>query len=212
MTKKPIKLPPGLPGESDVIKNDAPGVLFVKERTRGMTVAEARMQVRAKEAQLLEDAVALAHMVDGATTTDTPVEQAHENAGRTLAEAVQAAVVGGAGMTKITFSDTEGPKVEHVPNCAVNTPDPHVPWPDPRPEPASDAHGMDFGDAIRCMKRGQRVARASRVGQRIGLHSLDFGLGRFPYFVEMDGENPIALTIWHPQQLDMLANDWRVVG
>ena len=190
MTKKPIKLPPGLPGESDVIKNDAPEVLFVKE--------DARRQVTGRPAnRLYVDDLAL-----------SPVEQAHENAGRILAEAVQAAVVGGVGMTKITFSDTEGPKIKHVPNWAVNTPDPHV----PRPEPASDAHGMDFGDAIRCMKRGQRVARASRVGQRIGLHSLDFGLGRFPYFVEMDGENPTALTIWHPQQLDMLANDWRVVG
>ena len=175
MTKKLIKLPPGLPGESDVIKNDAPEVMFVKET------------------------LAALHTADGVA-----------------AEAVQAAVGGGVGMTKITFSDTEGPKVEQVPNWAVDTPDPHVPWPDLRPEPPSDAHGMDFGDAIRCMKRGQRVARAGWNGKGMWLEYVsDAEMGplglRLEPFISMFTAQQKRIP-WLASQADMLANDWRVVG
>jgi hypothetical protein len=86
-----------------------------------------------------------------------------------------------------------------------------------RPEPASDAHGMDFGDAIRCLKRGQRVQRAGWNGRGMWLEYLgvdDWTL-KFSKRVE-----PLILlktaqdtrVPWTASQADVLADDWRVAG
>ena len=82
-----------------------------------------------------------------------------------------------------------------------------------RPEPASNAYDMGFGDAIRCLKRGQRVQRAKwggHVRRYIMLGYVDFGEGRVPCF--FDVVDDVQGHVWAVRQLDMLADDWRVVA
>jgi len=82
-----------------------------------------------------------------------------------------------------------------------------------RPEPASNAYGMDFGDAIRCLKRGQRVRRNGWTdkGMRLELQTPDVHREMsLPYiFMETADEK---LVPWTASQRDMLADDWRVVA
>jgi hypothetical protein len=76
---------------------------------------------------------------------------------------------------------------------------------------------MDFGDAIRCLKRGQRVQRAGWNGRGMWLEYLgvdDWTL-KFSKRVE-----PLILlktaqdtrVPWTASQADVLADDWRVAG
>ena len=82
-----------------------------------------------------------------------------------------------------------------------------------RPEPASNAYGMDFGDAIRCLKRGQRVQRHGWNGKGLWLelqvpdaHSKM----SLPYvFMKTADEK---LVPWLASQTDVLGDDWRVVA
>jgi hypothetical protein len=129
----------------------------------------------------------------------------------TIEEAAKVVVVDGVGVAELATP----------PDWAVDTPDPHVPWPDPRPEPSSDAHDMDFGDAIRCLKRGQRVARAGWNGKGMWLVlALD---GVFKVAADWQQVAPLERFIamftaqknwvpWLASQSDVLADDWRVVG
>ena len=80
-----------------------------------------------------------------------------------------------------------------------------------RPEPASNAYGMDFGDAIRCLKRGQRVQRHGWNGKGMWLelvtpvHSM-----ALPYIQMKTADE--KLVPWLASQTDVLGDDWRVVA
>ena len=82
-----------------------------------------------------------------------------------------------------------------------------------RPEPASNAYGMDFGDAIRCLKRGQRVQRHGWNGKGMWLelqvpdaHSKM----SLPYIFMKTADE--KLVPWLASQTDVLGDDWRVVA
>ena len=82
-----------------------------------------------------------------------------------------------------------------------------------RPEPASNAYGMDFGDAIRCLKRGQRVQRHGWNGKNMWLelqvpdaHSKM----SLPYIFMKTADE--KLVPWLASQTDVLGDDWRVVA
>jgi Protein of unknown function (DUF2829) len=92
-------------------------------------------------------------------------------------------------------------------------------WTPPVPEqrPAdlfSDYSGpMDFGDAIRCMERGQRVQRAGWNGKNmwIALQASDeHSKMTLPYIFMKTAQDD--LVPWLASQSDMLAKDWRIVG
>lgn len=79
--------------------------------------------------------------------------------------------------------------------------------------PASDACNMDFGDAIRCMKRGDRVQRHGWNGKNMYLelqvpdaHSKM----TLPYIFMFTADR--HFVPWLASQTDMLASDWRVIG
>jgi hypothetical protein len=97
-----------------------------------------------------------------------------------------------------------------------------------RPEPASNAYGMDFGDAIRCLKRGQRVRRngwTDKDAFTFLVAGSRFAVNREPllsvlgegaqvdYCAHVDMKAADGrISVWNPDQRDMLADDWRVVA
>ena len=97
-----------------------------------------------------------------------------------------------------------------------------------RPEPASNAYGMDFGDAIRCLKRGQRVRRngwTDKDAFAFLVAGSRFAVNREPllsvlgegtqvdYCAHVDMKAADGrISVWNPDQRDMLADDWRVVA
>jgi hypothetical protein len=98
----------------------------------------------------------------------------------------------------------------------------------PRPDPASDARGMDFGDAIRCLKLGRRVQRAGWNGKGAYVYLVGgsrFTVDREPLLSVLGAGAEVSyhahidmratdgsVFVWNPNQLDMLAEDWSVVG
>ena len=82
-----------------------------------------------------------------------------------------------------------------------------------RPEPASNAYGMDFGDAIRCLKRGQRVQRHgwNGKGMWLELQTPDaHSKMSLPYIFMKTADN--KFVPWLASQTDVLGDDWRVVA
>jgi hypothetical protein len=72
------------------------------------------------------------------------------------------------------------------------------------------AEGLDFGRAIRLLKRGQRVARDGWNGKGMWVE-MSFGDGRLflPHVMlrTVDGK----IVPWNASQTDMLADDWTLV-
>jgi hypothetical protein len=89
-----------------------------------------------------------------------------------------------------------------------------------RPEPASNAYGMDFGDAIRCLKRGQRVQRHGWNGKGMWLtyvHMSEASAARpsidlraLPWIGMKTADG--CFVPWLASQTDVLGDDWRVVA
>lgn len=78
---------------------------------------------------------------------------------------------------------------------------------------------MDFGDAIRALKAGQRVARAGWNGKGMWLEIQRPDEGSkmtLPYvFLNYPADGafmPGARVPWQPSQTDVLAEDWAIVG
>ena len=90
----------------------------------------------------------------------------------------------------------EGAK-EHI-AADVLTPEEHT--------PGSDAHNMTFGQALICIKRGQRVARAGWGNRKHLSRRVIDGME-----VLLD-DTGYASSMWAPSYRDILAEDWRVVG
>ena len=72
--------------------------------------------------------------------------------------------------------------------------------------PNSDASSMTFGQALICIKRGDRVARAGWKDKS------EYVQMRNPSGYVMICSEGAYLYPWAPTQRDMLAEDWRVVG
>ena len=94
--------------------------------------------------------------------------------------------------------------------------------------PHSDASSMTFGQALICIKRGDRVARAGWNGKGMFLFLVKgsrFTVNREPllsilgegteveYHAHIDMKTVQGYVVpWLASQTDMLAEDWRVVG
>ena len=73
--------------------------------------------------------------------------------------------------------------------------------------------GVDFGTAIFCLKRGDRVARAGWNGKGMWLALQvpdEHSKMRRPYIYMSDAQG--LLVPWLASQTDMLAEDWEVVS
>lgn len=95
-------------------------------------------------------------------------------------------------------------------------------------QPSSDASGMSFSDALKCIKRGQRVARAGWNGKDMFIFLVKgsrFTVNREPllsilgegtkvdYHAHIDMKTAQGYVVpWLASQADVLANDWSVVG
>jgi hypothetical protein len=79
---------------------------------------------------------------------------------------------------------------------------------------------MDFGDAIRALKNGKRVARAGWNGKGMWLHlvpahgprigDLDREPHRRAYIEMLDATD--SFVPWLASQTDVLAEDWAEIG
>lgn len=83
---------------------------------------------------------------------------------------------------------------------------------------------MDFGDAIRSLKKGQRVTRTGWNGKGMWLRHIDLYLDAefrlvesgdsqgtwLPFIAMKTADN--KLVPWLASQTDMLAEDWQVAG
>ena len=92
----------------------------------------------------------------------------------------------------------------------------------------SENIGLSFGDAIRAMKDGKRVARGGWNGRGMFLFLVPgsrFTVSRAPllgiyeagteieYHAHIDMKTAQGYVIpWLASQADMLADDWRIVG
>ena len=77
-------------------------------------------------------------------------------------------------------------------------------------------NGMNFGQAIEALKKGEKVARKGWNGKGMWLRliipeksDIDMGLENLPYIEMKTADN--KLVPWLASQTDMLSEDWTIV-
>ena len=88
--------------------------------------------------------------------------------------------------------------------------------------PNMPREGLSFSNALNVLKRGYRIARTGWNGKGMWLVFMQGGTGlaKFNDGPDLDLESCIGIMTaqgklqpgWHPSQLDMLAEDWYILG